>query len=303
MNFFRQIFRKAILNIWSPYKADIQDEAAFRLLKQGIEGDAPFLCARMGCTELQTIAFVKMMRIPVIGLAFRPFAKGVMYSIANSSGVFNPTVDVLYKFTDLYTKLFSEIDVLGTWHPSERLLGNYFSRIVKISQSVVDPNLEKGTWTALLEGKRVLVVHPFADSIRSQYEKRKELFDSPDVLPDFKSLYVLKAIQSIAGNVPSGFKTWFDALDYMRDEMNKVDYDIALIACGAYGFPLGAYAKQNGKKAFVIGGNLQLLFGIKGRRWAQTDKYKRIMEKPSWVWPSESETPQGIERVPGSGYW
>lgn len=303
MDFFRQIFRKAILSIWAPYKADLQDEEAYHLLKQGIESEAPFLCARMGCTELQTIAFVRMMRTPVIGLAFRPFVKGVMYSIANSSGVFKPTIDVLYKFADLYIRLFPEIDVLGIWHPSERLLGKYFSGIVKISQSVVDPNLEKGTWTALLKGKKVLVVHPFADSIRSQYEKRKELFDSPDVLPDFKSLYVLKAIQSIAGNVPSGFKTWFDALDYMRDEMNKVDYDIALIACGAYGFPLGAYAKQNGKKAFVIGGNLQLLFGIKGRRWAQTDKYKRIMEKPSWVWPSESETPQGIERVPGSGYW
>ena len=45
------------------------------------------------------------------------------------------------------------------------------------------------------------------------------------------------------------------------------------------------------------------LKGKEAREFPQTDKYKRIMEKPSWVWPSESETPQGIERVPGSGYW
>lgn len=47
--------------------------------------------------------------------------------------------------------------------------------------------------------------------------------------------------------------------------MDKIDYDICLIGCGAYGFPLAAHAKRKGKKAVHLGGALQLLFGIKGK--------------------------------------
>lgn len=49
----------------------------------------------------------------------------------------------------------------------------------------------------------------------------------------------------------------------MKDEIDKQDYDIALIGCGAYGFPLAAHIKRSGKKAIHLGGALQLLFGIK----------------------------------------
>jgi hypothetical protein len=297
------MFRGFVRFFWPPFKVDVSDDEALRLMKDGLESQGPFLCARLGCTELQTIAFVRLSQKPVIGWMLKPFWNGVIYSIENSSGVYNSTPSSLCDFANLYEDLFPEIDVLGSWHQSERFFCKYFSGKQKINMSQFYPNFINSSWTALLKGKKVLVVHPFAESIRSQYEKREELFDDPEVLPEFKSLYVLKAVQSIAGNVPSGFETWFDALDYMRDEMKKIDYDIALIACGAYGFPLGAYAKQCGKKAIVVGGVLQLLFGIKGKRWLQYDSIKRIMDKPSWVWPSESETPRGIERVPGSGYW
>lgn len=47
--------------------------------------------------------------------------------------------------------------------------------------------------------------------------------------------------------------------------MDKVEYDVCLIGCGAYGFPLAAHAKRTGHKAIHLGGSLQLLFGIAGK--------------------------------------
>ena len=44
----------------------------------------------------------------------------------------------------------------------------------------------------------------------------------------------------------------------------KFDFDVALIGCGAYGFPLAAKLKTAGKQAIHLGGVLQALFGIKG---------------------------------------
>ena len=55
------------------------------------------------------------------------------------------------------------------------------------------------------------------------------------------------------------------ALNYMFDEAMKKNFDVAIIGCGAYGFPLAAKLKQAGKIVIHLGGATQLLFGIIGR--------------------------------------
>ena len=62
-------------------------------------------------------------------------------------------------------------------------------------------------------------------------------------------MHTIKAVQTIADQQDSRFDTWFDALEYMKDEISKVDFDIALIGCGAYGMCLAAHVKRLGKQA------------------------------------------------------
>ena len=125
-----------------------------------------------------------------------------------------------------------------------------------------------------ISSKKVLVVHPFTESIKMQYDKRTLLFGNPDVLPEFKELILVKAIQSIAGNGEStGFKDWFEALEWMKAEISKHDYDIALIGCGAYGMNLAAHVKREGKIAIHLAGWTQMLFGIYGNRWLNDEPW------------------------------
>lgn len=37
----------------------------------------------------------------------------------------------------------------------------------------------------------------------------------------------------------------------MKSEIDKCDYDVCLIGCGAYGFPLAAHVKHKGKQAII----------------------------------------------------
>ncbi|MFB9076922.1 hypothetical protein ACFFWB_05795 [Flavobacterium procerum] len=61
-------------------------------------------------------------------------------------------------------------------------------------------------WTKALKGKKVLIVHPFEETIQEQYKLRNKLFENPDVLPEF-DLITYKTIQSAAGiEVP--YKDW-----------------------------------------------------------------------------------------------
>ena len=67
-------------------------------------------------------------------------------------------------------------------------------------------------WTAALKGKKVLVIHPFAELIERQYAKRTELYSqNQSILPEFE-LVTLPAVQTIAGTKDERFHSWFDAL-------------------------------------------------------------------------------------------
>jgi hypothetical protein len=112
------------------------------------------------------------------------------------------------------------------------------------------------------------------------------------VLPDFH-LKTIPAIQNPAllGQKPK-FNDWFDALDYLKEQIAESDFDIALLGCGAYGFPLAAFVKKLGKQAIHLGGASQLLFGIKGERWERTYPNIAKLFNEYWVYPSPEETPK-----------
>ena len=110
-----------------------------------------------------------------------------------------------------------------------------------------------------------------------------------------------RAVQSIAGN-PVGFDSWFDALDWMKQEISKKDFDIALLGCGAYAFPLAAHIKRKGKKAIHMGGILQFLFGIKGKRYIEIPETAKYINE-FFVSPSDTDRPKLAEKVEGGCYW
>ena len=90
----------------------------------------------------------------------------------------------------------------------------------------------------------------------------------------------------------------------MCEEISKRDFDVALIGCGCYGLPLAAHVKSLGKSAVHMGGALQLLFGIRGKRWdAAGDWVEQGLFNEHWVRPSDEETPQKSSGVEGGCYW
>jgi hypothetical protein len=146
----------------------------------------------------------------------------------------------------------------------------------------------------------VLVVHPFATSIESQLARRQRLFADPAVLPDFE-LVSLCPPQTLAG-ATQGYDSWLAALDELVGRVAALDFDLALLGCGAYGLPLAAAIKQMRRPALHLGGALQLLFGIRGRRWQAMPRYAALMNE-FWVRPLPQETPAAAYSVDGGCYW
>ena len=207
----------------------------------------------------------------------------------------------LAHFADLITDVSKEIDILGIMTGYEFNLPE-IKDCKKVPIYLLEPFWSLKPWTAVLKGKKVLVIHPFEESIRNQYQKRELLFNNSDVLPQFATLSTIKAVQSIGGET-NGFDSWFDALHSMEKQIDNIDYDIALIGCGAYGMPLAAYCKRQGKKAVHLGGALQILFGIFGKRWEYDEYPHRHLVNEHWTRPLDSEKPDNANNVEEACYW
>lgn len=66
--------------------------------------------------------------------------------------------------------------------------------------------------------------------------------------------------------------------------------------------PLAGRLKELGLPCVVLGGAIQVLFGIKGNRWANHSVISKFWND-AWVWPSEEETPRGAAKIERGCYW
>lgn len=319
---FRKIYAKLFRKKFIPSGIIVDADKANDLIYSKLSSGKPCMIARYGATELNSI--VNYIGVKRNSKNVLRLIKGEPYQwwwnpagcdqMQRWSGFFPPTPENLSKFGELMLKDSAQLDILGSWLQPEKHLIDYWKQATTVKLVFLEPWHSSRPWSRILKDKDVLIVHPFAESICSQYEKRDTIFKDSNVLPKFKSLRLIKAVQSLGGG-DGQFDDWFDALEWMKSEMDKSHYDIAIIGCGAYGFPLAAHAKRTGHQGVHLGGATQLLFGITGNRWIKEygmgteyfdllpeGAYKKLMTE-SWVRPDASETPNSAKNVEGACYW
>lgn len=292
-------------------------ETVSQLIFNKLTDNTPCMIARFGSTELSALVNYLGVNTPKHSYikyiqGKQPewwWSKNIMNQMQQWSGFFPPTPENMQKFGDLMIKDIPMVDILGSWLTQENFFKNQLQHVHFVRLELLNPYWCTNPWSKALEGKKVLVIHPFIETIKKQYARRELLFKNPDILPEFE-LKTIKAVQSLGGT--NQFNNWFEALQWMKDEMDKTDYDICLIGCGAYGFPLAAHAKRQGKKAVHLAGALQLLFGIKGKRWENPHYGEKTLKRQGayselmneyWCYPNQEETPQSAKYVENSCYW
>lgn len=283
----------------------------YQQISIALSNDKGYALGKLGTVELGCIVsylkrnkwkfndYAKFLR----GYPVPLFYEKEILRLNNNAGVFPAEESIGNKFCELMLKDIDIIDTLASYAWCERYILKHILHCSTVNlDGYYAPFMFEQPWTRILENKRVLVIHPFAKSIESQYAKRETLFSNPLVLPQFKSLRVIQAVQSIAGN-SCDFSDWFSALNYMKEEMEKENFDIALIGCGAYGFPLIAHAKRLNKVGIHLAGWTQMLFGIYGKRWlTDQPQYAKFINE-NWIRPNKDEIPQNSKRVEGGCYW
>lgn len=258
----------------------------------------PFLAARFGDAELRTLVYALEIDL---GLR-KKYPQYIKTAMHRNAGFFPPTDDNLIKFGHQLWEASKEVDVFGVWY---NLLEDYVihhtsPNAVLVELEGLEPYRSINPWSKALQGRKVLVVHPFEDSIKIQFARREKIFDNPDVLPEFE-LLTYKAYQTNAGGTCE-YKTWFDVLEKMYTDIKELDFDVAIVGCGAYGLPLAAKLKKLNKQVIHLAGATQIMFGIRGARWDVRPEMQKYINE-FWIRPSDAERPKDAQSVEGACYW
>lgn len=236
-----------------------------------------------------------------------PWNPTVVKEIYINAGVFPQTEESRIYFSEQLSDAVANADIMAPWN---RGLGDFELRFIRsrnnsctlVDLQALEPFYSGLPWSSELEGKNVLVISPFTETIKKQYEQREKIWSNPRVLPNFNLKTIYHPTSKAISGEKNKYVSWKEMVDDIKYQIFKTEFDIALIGTGASSLPLASFVKQINRQAIHLGGSLQLLFGIKGKRWEQMKIFDHFYND-SWTRPSIDETPEGYKLVEDGTYW
>jgi hypothetical protein len=292
--------------------SDVADKVIFELIALG----KPALVGRLGGTEARFLGeYLKIARLKKLSrilFKLKPNWLKRAREINTNAGFYFEDISQVSDFYKIYNEALLDTDILGAWGTAFAWVESRYVKIIKTFIPVpmtapwIDPynsSTRYIPWSSALTGKKLLVISPFTETIIKQHKIIDKVFPNNNY-PKF-SLVTIQAPQTIG--VDSNLKPdWFERLDEMKNLMSRYDFDVALIAAGAYSYPLAHHAKKMGRIGIHAGGGLQLFFGIIGKRWEANWGEGNYLEKyvnKFWTRPSQLETPSKAHEVENGCYW
>jgi hypothetical protein len=232
----------------------------------------------------------------------------------NNAGIMLSGEDNIQRYSERYLKAFEYCECFGAWEPQ----GEYIKHISHSHEFMMQKYgsskqpfwaltfdifhyIFQQPWTHGLANQRILLVSPFIESMKSMIDKRTHIY-GVDLFPNCEFCY-LKPPQTHA-SMPS--RCFMEELENFEGKIDDLldSFDVALLSCGGYANPIGAYIYEQGKSAIYVGGVLQMYFGILGSRWEkERPDALRLFHNEHWTRPKENEKPANSHLIEGGCYW
>jgi hypothetical protein len=234
--------------------------------------------------------------------------------LERNAGIFPAEPTFIEDWVSDYKDAAEEADVMAvSWFkPLAALEWNYIQKINPLAKKIplrsLEPYYTASPWISCLAGKRVAVVSSFAETMKSQANHFDKIW--PETLSTslcqvewtFVRSYYSPVLAQGHCEWPEPIQSWQDAVEYLEKQVLESGVEIALLGCGGLAMPLAARLMKKGVIVVVMGGAIQVLFGIRGRRWEQHLVISGFYNE-AWVYPVQEEVPRGAEQVEGGCYW
>jgi len=277
-------------------------------IQKALISDTGFLVGRFGTIEFETCWESENGFI----------TKDMASVLERNAGIFPSSIDSITKWVSATKEAFQAADILATgWYApivakEAKLLASWGSAAKQVKLRSLEPyySLPQIRWTNMLDGHRVCVVSSFTTSMEKQVAKGENTIwpgANGSIWPRHTKWYWVNT-----GYAPSMSlgrcsweedpESWEDAVAYVVGRVMDTGARIVLIGCGGLGMVIAGELKKRGKICIVMGGAIQVLFGMKGGRWKNHDVISKLWNE-EWVYPSADETPACAWAVENSCYW
>lgn len=145
--------------------------------------------------------------------------------------------------------------------------------------------------------KKICIVSFFAKEMKQQYKIIDKIFEKHNLTNI--DIEFVETPSTIKGNdLHTG---WKETYEDIKSKLGKSNSDIYLLSCGCYGLPLCNFIKTNLKKTSIYAGALlQMLFGLKGKRWDERELMNKYYNS-YWKYPNRK--PKNFSVVENGCYW
>jgi len=229
-------------------------------------------------------------------------------------GLFPCSEEAMLSYAELHGKATRELDLLGL--VGGRLEADLLDRLrpkgltinlLELEPDRSVPDRSEHCWLPELEGKRVLIVSSIAELLCQRANQAtfeavwsksgKPWFDPAQVLPlPFPYCYDVSTQQRFGSSE--------NLLEWIVDQLDPTCFDLALIAGSSLGIPIASAIKAMNRSAIALGGALQVLFGVGGRRWWNDPHWRQHHITPAWISvPPELVPHVAGGYVDGGAYW
>jgi len=291
-------------------------ELLYNYVGSKLAAGQPFIIPRVAGIENNFAVFARLKQQTPGRTDLDAYFNQVGPAMKSNAGVLLTSWASIQRYSDLYLKAFDNCEVYSGWdvqgevykhiaqsheyvrnaYPAKR---PFWAFALDVFHYVYDPQ----AWTKALQGRRVLIVSPFIDSIRERVPKRAKLYDGVDLFPGCTFEYIMPPVTQ-AGEPSREFDVeladFYRRLDQLKDK-----YDIALVSCGGYGNLVCNYIFETHRKSAVyVGGVLQMYFGVLGGRWLkERADVVRLFLNEHWARPKLTERPKDCDAVESGCYW
>ena len=270
------------------------------------------LIGRNGTIELETLFF----RLYQSKLK-QPYPAHMAVHLERNAGIWPKTDDSIdrWVFTLLEAIRTSDVLVAGWYAPIKEMEAKFLDVTNKSAPKIPLRSLEpyyvepSKRWTNLLANKKVAIVNAFTETAIKQIENRELIWpvETDTFLPSTTTWIPIRTgyspiLAQGRAEWSDNIKSWDGAVSNTVKKVIASGAEIVLIGCGGLGMLIGSELRRQGIIAIVMGGAIQVLFGIKGKRWATHDVIQHFWND-SWVYPADFETPGAATQVEGACYW
>jgi hypothetical protein len=257
-----------------------------------------FAMGKLGFSEQLTLLFHLACQAspnPSQDASLRPIYLAFKYHAKRQTGIFPTDISFLVNYASFYANMAIQADFLGLFGSlnEEKLARQlvFKSQFVNFTDTEPDRSLPYDNaqcYLRLFQDKKILIIAPFA----SFAQKRANQHDFEATWQKISAHWFNpSSVQSL--DIPYSFLGQTEAFnrfensiflyEHLSQQINALEFDVALIAAGSLAIPLAMHIKNKNKVTLSLGGHLKALFGILGARWERDEDWRKNYINESWV--------------------